>query len=586
MNNLHKRIGGLKPRRWAHDLSHEKKLTLDMGMLVPTLIEMTIPGDTFKIAVDNVVRLHPMLAPVLQQMDLKTNIFFTPIRLLDENFEKFYTRDVDGEYKVPPPKWKPNSNELQKGTLWDYCGFPLRPQLANLPPTSKALPVAWIKRAYNLIFNEWYRDNNLQDPIDLDSTSVQFRNWEKDYFTSALLSQQRGPIPNIPIEGTASTIFEGSDYTPLGSIGEQLISMYPYPATSQWAGGTSTNQPELNDFWIPHSREVNTSSGVLPAILLNYENGTSSYSNGHVSRENGNFLGDLRLEQQPGGETTFKTSFKSMARPDGTTTNLRQWLNQNRIELSNLAAMNAHDMRYIFQVTKWMERNMRGGVRLTEFLKAHFGVSPKDSRLQRPEYIGGMGQPIIISEVLQTSESSSTPQGTMKGHGLSVQRKFCAKYRVTEPGIIMALTSIMPKPTYQDGIDRQFLIDSTFDMPFPEFVNLSERAIYKTELFSSGDEDQDLETWGYCGIYDEYRIRQSRVSGDFRDTLNYWHLSRIFQNAPGLNEDFIKCDGTTTDMKRIFAVNNVHGFMLNVGNLITAIRPLPPIAEPGLIDHH
>ena len=255
--------------------------------------------------------------------------------------------------------------------------------------------------------------------------------------------------------------------------------------------------------------------------------------------------------------------------------------NNNTVDLSNATTFDVSDLRLAFQIQKWMERNARAGVRYTEFLRAHYGVSPRDERLQRPEYIGGSKSPVIVSEVLQTSSSDTTsPQGNLAGHGLSADRNYIGSYEAKEFGIIMGIMSVMPRTTYQQGINRQWLRETRYDFYTPEFANLSEQEIFNAEIYAQGTAD-DADIFGFTGRYNEMRYKPSMVCGNMRDTLDYWHLSRQFTELPLLNESFIECN----PRKDIFAVPSEPGLIVNFGNIIKAIRPIPVVANPGLIDH-
>nr|WAE43393.1 MAG: major capsid protein [Microviridae sp.] len=264
----------------------------------------------------------------------------------------------------------------------------------------------------------------------------------------------------------------------------------------------------------------------------------------------------------------------------------KQSLEGNTVDFSTASTFNISDLRLAFQIQKWMERNARAGARYTEFLKAHFGVSPRDERLQRPEYIGGSKSPVIVSEVLQTSgtglSGGTTPQGTMAGHGITVDKNFCASYHAKEYGLVMGIMSVMPRTAYSQGINRQWLRNTKYDFYSPEFANLSEQAIIRAELYATAVQAENQTIFGYQGRYDEMRYKPSKYSGQMRSTFNYWHLGRIFGSAPLLNQSFIDC----VPDKRIFAVTTVPGLIVNVGNRIRAVRPLPVSAEPGLIDHN
>ena len=277
----------------------------------------------------------------------------------------------------------------------------------------------------------------------------------------------------------------------------------------------------------------------------------------------------------------FQTSTPPNYRPKNADT--KALLEANTVDLSNATTFNVADLRLAFQVQKWMERNARAGVRYTEFLHSHFGTSPRDERLQRPEYIGGSKSPIIVSEVLQTGSTDAvSPQGNMSGHGVSASSTYCGKYRATEYGLIMGIMSVMPRSMYQQGHDRQWLRRTRYDFYFPEFANLSEQAVLNCEVFANNNDTENKTIFGYQGRYDEMRTKRNMVCGQMRNTFDYWHLGRIFSTRPALNSDFIKC----VPSKRIFAAQNEPGLIVQFANLIKAWRPLPIQSNPGLIDHN
>ena len=377
-----------------------------------------------------------------------------------------------------------------------------------------AYPIDMPRRAYNLVWNEYYRDESLQTEVALTNETILNRCWEKDYFTSSLPWQQRGTAPALPISGTASAIWESADFGP-------------------------------------------NTAGIIPLGL------------------NGVGISD------------------SLARPSTAIgASQAQWVanalaffNDNSVDLSTATTFDIADLRLAFQIQKWMERNARAGARYTEFLRAHFGVSPRDDRLQRPEYIGGSKSPVIFSEVLQTSSTDGTsPQGNLAGHGLTVAQSYCGKYHATEYGLVIGLMSVMPRTVYSQGINRQWLRRTKYDFYFPEFANLSEQAIENAEICATASSAHNTGIFGYQGRYDEMRTKDNMVCSQMRDTFDYWHLARQFDTGtpPTLNEDFVEC----VPRKDIFAVPSEPGLIVNFGNIIKAIRPLPIMGEPGLIDHH
>lgn len=501
MNKLFKTTNPVSPGRSVFDLSYSKVFTGDMGYLYPVMCDELVPGDKFKIGNECVVRMMPLVAPILHPVNVYVHYFFVPYRLLWDDWETFITGGIDGEDASVLPRCT-SAQVGGIGSLWDMFGFP-----PTILPTG-AYPMLFPFNAYNLIWNEFYRDETNQDEVDLDDANLLLRSWEKDYFTSALPFQQRGISPSLPIAGTATAVWD-PDY-----IKDSL---------------TTTNVLYIDDD--------------VPAT--GYVNGTSVAG----------------------------------------TDNFRKFLQQNSIDLSDANTFNIADIRLAFQIQRWLERNARCGVRYTEFLHAHFGTSPRDDRLQRPEYVGGSMMPLVISETLQTSQTTTgtgaSPQGNMAGHGIGVTQTFCGTYYAQEFGLIMGLMSIMPKPAYCQGINRQWLRRSKYDFYFPEFMHLSEQAIENAELYVTAVEEDNVDIFGYQGRYDEMRYKPNLIAGLMRTDFAHWHLARIFDSAPELNTTFLEC----VPDKRIFAVEDEPGFIISFGNLIKAIRPLPITGAPGLIDH-
>lgn len=516
MSKLFSRVAGLRPGRSMFNLSYEKKFTCDMGQLIPVMCDEVVPGDFFQIGNQAVIRFQPLVAPVLHEINMYVHYFFVPYRLLWDDWENFITRGVTGDYVVEIPQWNPTNTA--NGSLWDFFGFPV-----GIKPTG-ALPIDFPRRAYNMVYNEYYRDETLQTEVALDGQVILNRNWRKDYFTSSLPWQQRGTSPAIPIVGTSSAVFGG----PISISSTGTITILTDD------GGTDAQFLYKNlSPWKPRS-----------ASALALTGNTTVHASGQASQAA---------------------------------------LNNNTVDLSAATAYSIAEFRTAFQIQRWMERNARAGARYIEFLRAHFNVAPRDERLQRPEYIGGSKSPVIVSEVLQTSSTdATTPQGNMAGHAMTLSDSYCGKYHAKEYGLIIGIMSVMPEPAYQQGIDRQWLRRTTYDYYFPEFVNLSEQAVLNAELYASAVEDDNLDIFGYQGRYNEMRVKSNMVCSQMRDTFDYWHLGRQFTSLPALNSEFITCRPS----KRIFAAESEPGLIVSFGNVIKAFRPLPLSPEPGLIDHH
>lgn len=511
-NRTFQHASSLRPGRSQFDLSYEKIFSGDLGYLYPVMCDEVVPGDIFEITNECVIRFMPMVAPILHEINVYFHYFFVPNRILwnektnDETsdtgtWEEFITGGEDGTSTPTLVKWDPAAGDTDIGKLWDYLGLP-----TSCDDPLYVEPVDFPRRAYNTIWNTYYRDENLISEVSIQNVDILKRSWEKDYFTSALPWQQRGTAPALPIAGTSSAVWD-------------------------------------------------TGKFIYQVGTKNYAQYSSSGSDDNMYLEN------------------------STARQ-----NAEDHFNDNTVDLSMSSTFDIADLRLAFQIQKWMERNARAGARYTEFLKSHFGVSPRDERLQRPEYIGGSKQPVIVSEVLQTSSTDVTsPQGNLAGHAIGVNQQYAGKYRAKEFGIIMGLMSVMPKPVYQQGIDRQWLKDTKYDYYFPEFANLSEQVIYNGEIYVTNAPASyvNVATFGFQGRYDELRTKRNMVCGLMRSDFDHWHLSRQFSSLPTLNETFIQC----TPRKDFLATPSEPAFVATVGNIIKAFRPIPITAEPGLVDH-
>nr|WNN13227.1 MAG: major capsid protein [Microvirus sp.] len=459
----------------------------------------------------------------------------------EEDWNTFLTGGVDGkDESVSLPSWDfrqfddtyvkkdfPFSNSIVSGkySLWDYFGLPLGTGSTFYDDVRNSNHVnGFAQRAYNLVWNEYYRDENIVDKVSINNASLLYRAWKKDYFTSALPWQQRGVAPALPLSGTIPISFP--------------------PDTT-----ISVNNPKFY-----------TGNG----------NSYLNFSNGSVSATNTGVAGQL-------------------LHVDGYVSGL----NSATGDLSNAATFDVATLRQCVQIQRWLELNARGGVRYTEFLRSHFGIAPKDEVLGRPQYIGGTKSSIVISEVLQTSRTEETtetqkgsPLGRLAGHGLGASSDYICTYTAKEFGYIIGIASWMPKPSYQQGVNRMFTRKTKFDFYFPEFAHLSEQAVTNGEIFATGT-SKDSEIFGYQGAYNEMRYTPSFNCADMRDTFSYWHLGRIFKNAPKLNAGFLTTNPAYDGgiRKDIFASQKEPGLLVQFANIVKAIRPLPVYGTPGFVDH-
>ena len=550
-------VRGNNVGRSVFNLSHFKRFTCDMGQLIPVLFLECVPGDTMKIGCEAVTRFQPMVAPILDSVDMYVHYFFVPTRLLMDNekdWETFLTGGKDGtdesvslplfrfryydgsDGSAPPTAPFSNGKSSGKYSLWDYFGLPVVSNFSAVRDSNYVL--GFCQRAYNLVWNEFYMDNNLVDPVHLENSTILYRAWKKDYFTSSLPWQQRGVSPALPISGILPINLNGSVFT-FGDVSNPIRLV--------------ANSPE---------------SGEITTRIKNSGDGTNFGLNSADTRA---VLGE--------GNGGYYYGFQGKAISSNPTAT---------VDLSKGTTFDVAVLREAFQIQRWLELNARAGVRYTEFLNAHFGIAPRDEVLQRPEYLGGTKSEIVVSEVLQTSATSeSSPQGNLAGHGLGAMSDFICSYTAKEFGYIIGIASWMPKPSYQQGVNRIFSRRTKYDFYFPEFSHLSEQAVTKGEIYATGDEAHDNSIFGYQSAYAEMRYMPSINCADMRDTYSYWHLGRIFSSDPSLNAGFLTTNSAYSGgiRKDIFAVQNEPGLIVNFANVVEAIRPLPVYGTPGFIDH-
>jgi len=512
-NNIFNSIQLKKPKKNFFDLTHDVKLSSNLGDLVPILTLEVVPGDSVELGCESIIRFAPMVAPVMHRMDVTMHYFFVPNRILWDNWEKFITNNgpngTGPELVAPFIRYRngfntqPEPIAAKSVQFLDYLGVPPFPVGGTDEAFISALPMA----AYQCIYNEYYRDQNLVAPVDYklidgdnssaswarnsELTTLRSRAWEHDYFTASLPFAQKGAAVDIPlgaVNGDANIYSNVGTTTLNGSAGDPFV-----------IGDTNVG---LTDLW---------------------------------------------------------------AQTDGLT-----------VEPTTI-----NDLRRAYRLQEWLEKNARGGTRYIESILSHFGVKSSDSRLQRPEYITGVKTPVVISEVLNTSGTQDQlPQGNMAGHGIAVSSGKNGRYYAEEHGYIIGIMSVMPKTAYQQGIPRTFLKLDPLDYFWPSFANIGEQEVKIQELYAYTANKEG--TFGYVPRYAEYKYMPSRVAGDFRTSLDYWHLGRIFDSEPTLSQEFIECK--PEDTERIFAVTDPDAQKLycHVLNKIKAVRPMPKYGTPTI----
>lgn len=530
---MFRRVQVLRPGRSVFDLSYAKKFSGMMGYLYPVMCDEVVPGDVFKIGADAVIRFAPMVAPILHEIMVKADFFFVPYRLIaggtvNNNWEKFITGGQDGnDVTTRVTLGLLNMHDQTVQEGGLWDHLGIPPGVTLPAQDSDDSPSIYPAWAYNCIWNEYYRDPSYDSLHTLTTTSVYSR-------ADAVLQYANWD----------------ADYFTRATGDTQRGTQPALPITGST---TAVFDGDVGIDW-PAISAANAQSMTMDNTAL-----------------------------VPFDASTKSTLEKGIAPKVG--------LDLNTVDLSSATSVTISDLRLAVQLQKWMERNMRAGYRYTEFLQAHFGVAPRDDRMNRPEYIGGIRQPVMISEVLQTSataavgatETEITPQGNLAGHGIAAGNFYIGKYHVKEYGIIMGILSVTPRPGYSQGINRQWLRQTRYDYYHPEFANLSEQAIMNEEIYLDTVEADNIDVFGYQGRYDEMRVKHDMVAGAFRSTLDYWHLAREFAACPSPGTTFGKVDPTT--VARCFADTSGDNIYVHWGNSITAIRPLPSQSNPGLLDH-
>lgn len=496
------------------------KTTFDEGYLIPIFIDEALPGDTFNLKMTAFGRLATPIYPIMDNMYVDTFFFFVPNRLLWDNWQKFMGEQANPgdstDYIIPHVSI---DTVIQNGTIWDYFGL----------PTYNAFTLnvnAFYSRAYNLIWNEWFRDQNLQPSVVVDKDDgpdsrldyVLLRRGKRhDYFTSCLPWPQKGDAIELPLGTSAPVVSSGMNFF--------------------------FEDASAND------RQV------------------------------------LNGGPDGGGRTGLATALSGDAAGTGFI-----WGSQTGLEtdLSAATAATVNQLRQAFQVQRLIERDARGGTRYTEIVRAHFGVMSPDARLQRPEYLGGGSSVVNISPVAATTNNAASGLnigdlsafGTVQAHGHGFNSSF------TEHGVIIGLACLRSDLTYQYGMDRLWSRRTRYDFYWPALSHIGEQSVLQKEIYSTGVVVDDDVVFGYQERYAEYRYKPSKVTGLFRSndpvSLDAWHLAEEYTAAPVLNADFIQ---QNSPVDRCIAVPSEPHLIFDAYFDLTCSRPMPMFGTPGFIDH-
>lgn len=521
-------------RRTKFDRSHVYKTTFNSGKLIPVFVDEVLPGDTTRMSVNYFARLATPIKPIMDNIYLDWFFFFVPNRLVWDHWQNFCFEQEDPDdktdYVIPTVTATGNSGNGYVGSLWDYFGLPVN-TAGNLSGIS-ALPF----RAVYLIWNEWFRDENLQKSVKIQKGD------KNEILDSSRVSDQ------------PSWVF---------SSGTSIIPGYPCPPRGKRHDYFTSALP-----WTQKGPGVNISLTGNAPILATTDTQPAPHGPGiYVARD--------------GASDTLFASMTWDTNPSHVRTG------SVYADLSKVSAITINGLRTAFQMQKFYERLARGGSRYTEVLRSFFGVVSPDARLQRPEFLGSFTKMVMVNPIAQTSATDTiSPQGNLSAYGVTASKFHGFTKSFVEHGYVIGFVCARADLTYQQGINKMWLRSTVYDFYWPTFAHLGEQAIELREIYAQGTKE-DTTVFGYQERYAEYRYKPSQITGKFRSSvtggnLDVWHLSQYFSNAPTLNEEFIT---ENPPIKRIIAVQDEPEFLLDIGFRYTTVRPMPMFGTPGLVDH-
>lgn len=587
------------PGRNPYNCGTEIITDVGFGYWYPAGSYFAIPGDKVRVGQNCFVRTIPMKTVPFTSFHVKFVTFFTALRNLDENAEKIITGFDENEnpFNGSFDDWKGinSDDDLKKWSLWDYFTFQnvTKSVFDKIPSACK--PADYWRRNYYRIYNEWLRMPKLQDEVDEETNNeLMHANYKRDRYTTADIYPQMTEIDqSIPLEASNSVAFNAGDDV-IGYVGNKFpMDTYIYPASGAevktgtlkkgakfainvngvpsigggYARGSGNSD---NDF-----RTVNIAES--PFLMVNpFDPPTGTLNNARV---------DSLAPQGYSPSSIGDLNAASMASvyQNGSTFGLvtddsfRAWLNQNSLDVNGGFGIN--NLRLAFAKQLLDERMNSVGSRYNEYLRANYGIAPRDETLQRPVFLGSSVAPVLVNEVTQQSESNKTPLGDIAGKGVSMTTSYTGSYVCKEFGVVQTLMCIVPDVYYSQGIPKMFTYKSRYDFFNPLFQALGEVDIKNSELYVNGTSgvDGDDDAYGYQMLYEEMKVAEKRISGSFRDNLESFTLARKFSERPFLNGEFVKCVADRDNLNRIFSVTDdtlVKPFHIHLYNIVRALRPL------------
>ena len=558
-------------KRTKFDRSHVYKTTFDSGKLIPIFIDEVLPGDTTRMSVNYFARLATPIKPIMDNIYLDWFFFFVPNRLVWEHWQNFCFEQEDPDdstdFVIPTVTATGNSKNTYIGSLWDYFGLPVNTS-GNISGVS-ALPF----RGVYLIYNEWFRDENLQKSVKIQKGDT------NEVLNSARVSEQPSWVFT-----SGTSIVPGFACPPRGKRHDYFTSAFPWtqkgPGVSIGLAGTaSIVDPSPETGYLLHSTDSQL------AAVAAYGGDASSSGGRRIARGSGTIsFGTSDSDFSSVGGFAGNTSNRITMSAKTASTYLG---NDSYVDLDTSSMFTINSLRTAFQMQKFYERLARGGSRYTEVLRSFFGVVSPDARLQRPEFLGSFTKMVNVNPIAQTSATDDTsPQGNLSAYGVTAAKFHGFTKSFVEHGYIFGFVCARADLTYQQGINKMWLRSTVYDFYWPTFAHLGEQAIELREIYAQGSE-ADTTVFGYQERYAEYRYKPSQITGKFRSSvvngsLDKWHLSQFFNNAPTLNEEFII---ENPPIDRIIAVPSEPEFLLDIGFRYTTVRPMPMFGTPGLVDH-